>query len=78
MGIHGQNLFVDAANRIVIAKVSSLNDPIDHRAIWLTHQAVQEITSCILANASPRTTAAEQDFRATEAVGCTCIFFRGR
>ncbi len=59
MGIHGQNLFVDAANRIVIAKVSSLNDPIDHRAIWLTHKAVPEITRCILANVSPRATAAE-------------------
>jgi CubicO group peptidase (beta-lactamase class C family) len=59
MGIHGQNLFVDAANRMVIAKVSSLNDPIDHRAIWLTHKAVPEIARCILANASPRATAAE-------------------
>ena len=32
MGIHGQNLFVDRANRIVIAKVSSQNQPIDPQA----------------------------------------------
>jgi CubicO group peptidase (beta-lactamase class C family) len=39
MGIHGQNVFVDRANRIVIAKVSSQNSPIDSRALWLTHKA---------------------------------------
>jgi CubicO group peptidase (beta-lactamase class C family) len=58
MGIHGQNLFVDAANRIVIAKVSSQNDPIDNRAMWLTHQAVPEFRRCILAGAAARATAA--------------------
>ncbi|CCD89053.1 putative Beta-lactamase family protein; 6-aminohexanoate-dimer hydrolase [Bradyrhizobium sp. ORS 285] len=42
MGIHGQNLFVDAANRIVIAKLSSWAQPVDGQAIWLTHQAVAE------------------------------------
>jgi len=52
MGIHGQNLFVDAANRIVIAKVSSQNDPIDPRAMWLTHQAVAEFRRCVLAGAA--------------------------
>lgn len=59
MGIHGQNLFVDTANRIVIAKVSSQNDPIDNRAMWLTHQAVPEFRRCILAGAAGRATAAE-------------------
>jgi hypothetical protein len=59
MDIHDQNLFVDAANRIVIAKFSSLNDPVDHRAIWLTHKTVAEITSCVLAGGAARTTAAE-------------------
>ena len=29
MGIHGQNLFVDAANEIVIAKLSSQAMPLD-------------------------------------------------
>lgn len=42
MGIHGQNLFVDRANRLVVAKVSSLNTPIDFRAVALTHAAVAE------------------------------------
>jgi CubicO group peptidase (beta-lactamase class C family) len=59
MGIHGQNLFVDAANRIVIAKVSSQNDSIDHRAMWLTHKAVPEFRRCIRAAAASRATAAE-------------------
>lgn len=43
MGIHGQHLFVDRANQLVVAKLSSLNDPIDPRAISLTHRAVVEI-----------------------------------
>ncbi len=51
MGIHGQNLFVDRANSIVIAKVSSQNDPIDYPAIGLTHRAVAEIRRCLLAAA---------------------------
>jgi len=59
MGIHGQNLFVDAAHRIVIAKVSSQNDPIDTRAIWLTHQAVAEFRRCVLAGGAGRATAVE-------------------
>lgn len=48
MGIHGQNLFVDRKNRLVIAKVSSQNQPIDYRAVPLTHQAVNEIRRCLL------------------------------
>ncbi|WP_315756689.1 MULTISPECIES: serine hydrolase [unclassified Bradyrhizobium] len=44
MGIHGQNLFVDTSNDIVIAKVSSWAQPVDGQAIWLTHQAVAEFT----------------------------------
>ncbi|MGJ4996047.1 serine hydrolase domain-containing protein [Bradyrhizobium sp. HKCCYLS3077] len=47
MGIHGQNLFVDAANKIVIAKLSSWAQPVDGQAIWLTHQAVAEFTRCL-------------------------------
>jgi len=47
MGIHGQNLFVDAANRMVIAKVSSQAQPIDPQAIWLTHKAVSEFARCL-------------------------------
>jgi len=47
MGIHGQNLFVDRANRIVIAKVSSQDDPIDYQATTLTHRAVAEVRRCL-------------------------------
>lgn len=42
MGIHGQNLFVDRANRIVIAKVSSQALPVDYVALPLIHRAVSE------------------------------------
>jgi CubicO group peptidase (beta-lactamase class C family) len=48
MGIHGQNLFVDPANRLVIAKLSSQGSPIDLPAWMLTHQAVAEIRRCLL------------------------------
>jgi CubicO group peptidase (beta-lactamase class C family) len=46
MGIHGQHLFVDRDNGIVIAKLSS-QEQVDHRAIRTTHQAVQEIRRCL-------------------------------
>ncbi len=43
MGIHGQNLFVDRANRIVIAKFSSQAQRIDYRALPLTHLMEKQI-----------------------------------
>lgn len=43
MGIHGQNLFVDRAAGLVVAKVSSQDDPTDPRAIGLTHRMVAEL-----------------------------------
>ena len=43
MGIYGQNLFIDRANGIVIAKVSSQELPIDPSAIWLTLSAAAAI-----------------------------------
>ena len=49
MGIHGQNLFVDRANRIVVAKVSSWVQPVDFRAIALTHRLYDEIRRVLLA-----------------------------
>ena len=52
MGIHGQDLFVDRANNIVIAKVSSQSQPIDGQAIWLTHKAVGEFARCLATNAA--------------------------
>ncbi|RYF92187.1 MAG: class C beta-lactamase-related serine hydrolase [Caulobacteraceae bacterium] len=48
MGIHGQNLFVDRANRIVVAKVSSLHDAIDGRAIGLNHMMFNEVRRMLL------------------------------
>jgi len=47
MGIHGQNLFVDQANRLVIAKLSSQHAPTDPGAMALTHRAVAEIRRCL-------------------------------
>jgi CubicO group peptidase (beta-lactamase class C family) len=47
MGIHGQNLFIDAANNMVIAKVSSWAQPVDGQSIWLTHKAVAEFARCL-------------------------------
>lgn len=43
MGIHGQNLFIDRANEIVIAKVSSQAMPLDVARIGLTMRAVAEL-----------------------------------
>ncbi len=43
LGIHGQNLFVDRANRIVVAKVSSQALPLDAGRIALTMQAVSRL-----------------------------------
>jgi len=45
MGIHGQNLFIDKANRIVVAKFSSWSDANDNLAIWMTHQAIRRLQS---------------------------------
>lgn len=43
MGIHGQNVFVDRAARLVIAKLSSQKDAMDYAAVGLTHRVVREI-----------------------------------
>jgi len=43
MGIHGQNLFVDAANEIVIAKLSSQATPLDMERMALTMRTVAEL-----------------------------------
>jgi CubicO group peptidase (beta-lactamase class C family) len=48
MGIHGQNLFVDRANRLVIAKLSSQGAAVDVAAWRLTHRAVAEVRRCLL------------------------------
>lgn len=43
MGIHGQNLFIDRANEIVIAKFSSQAAPLDLARIGLTMRAVADL-----------------------------------
>jgi hypothetical protein len=43
LGIHGQNLFVDRRNQIVIAKLSSQAMPLDPARIALTLRAVSQI-----------------------------------
>jgi CubicO group peptidase (beta-lactamase class C family) len=43
LGIHGQNLFIDRANQLVIAKLSSQAMPLDPARIALTMRAVSEI-----------------------------------
>jgi CubicO group peptidase (beta-lactamase class C family) len=47
MGIHGQNLFVDRVNRIVIAKLSSQALPLDAARIAQTMRAVSEMRSLL-------------------------------
>jgi CubicO group peptidase (beta-lactamase class C family) len=42
-GIHGQHLFVDRANELVIAKVSSQALPIDETRISLTMHGVSAL-----------------------------------
>jgi hypothetical protein len=43
MGIHGQNLFIDRPNEIVIAKFSSQAMPLDAARMALTMRAVAEL-----------------------------------
>ena len=51
MGVYGQNLFLDVQNRIVIAKLSSWAEPIDNRALGLTHMMVGAIRRHLLEQA---------------------------
>jgi CubicO group peptidase (beta-lactamase class C family) len=43
MGIHGQNLFIDRVNHLVIAKLSSQAMPMDAARIGLTMRAISEV-----------------------------------
>jgi len=47
MGIHGQNLFVDRANELVIAKVSSQDQPMDAERVGLTMRAIAEVRKAL-------------------------------
>ena len=50
LGIHGQNLFVDRVNRMVIAKFSSQAQPLDAARIGLTMKAVSQIRNVLAAS----------------------------
>lgn len=54
MGIHGQNLFVDRANQLVVAKLSSQGSPIDYPATGLTHVALPQIRRFVLEHSGAR------------------------
>src|SRR5919109_910396 len=47
LGIHGQNLFIDRANELVIAKLSSQALPLDAARIGLTMRAVSQLRKCL-------------------------------
>jgi len=49
MGIYGQNLFIDRANNIVIAKFSSWKKSIDYIALPLTHQIIRSVRRLLIA-----------------------------
>jgi CubicO group peptidase (beta-lactamase class C family) len=48
MGTYGQNLFIDQANKIVIAKFSSWKKPTDYIALPLTHYLVKRIRKSLI------------------------------
>jgi CubicO group peptidase (beta-lactamase class C family) len=47
VGIHGQNLFIDRANELVIAKLSSQAMPLDAARIALTMRAVSQLRKAL-------------------------------
>lgn len=47
LGIHGQNLFVDRRNELVIAKLSSQAMPLDAARMALTMRAVSQLRKCL-------------------------------
>ena len=48
MGIHGQNLFIDRANKIVVAKLSSWKKPVDYVPLWITHKTYEGLRRSLL------------------------------
>jgi len=47
LGIHGQNLFIDRQQEIVIAKLSSQASPLDAGVIALTSRFVSEVRKAL-------------------------------
>jgi CubicO group peptidase (beta-lactamase class C family) len=48
MGIHGQNLFVDRANGIVVVKLSSWKRRTDPVPLWLTHRGFERLRRALI------------------------------
>ena len=49
MGIHGQNLFIDRASGLVIAKLSSIGNPFDPRVVTLIHRGADALRDYLVA-----------------------------
>ena len=47
LGIHGQHLFIDRKNELVIAKLSSQAMPLDAARIALTMRAVSQLRNAL-------------------------------
>ena len=69
LGIHGQYLFVDRRNRIVVAIMSSQPNPLDAAMISLTMSAVAEIRRAL----TPRRLAANRPSEPISSVPSECL-----
>ena len=47
LGIHGQNLFIDRANELIVAKLSSQAMPLDAARIALTLRFVSQLRKAL-------------------------------
>ncbi len=48
MAVNGQNLFVDRANKIVVAKLSSWKKRTDPVPLWLTHRGFESLQRAMM------------------------------
>jgi len=48
MGVNGQNLFIDRANKIVVAKLSSWKKRTDCVPMWLTHRRFEGLQRALI------------------------------
>ena len=48
MGVNGQNLFIDRANKIVVAKLSSWKKRTDSVPMWLTHRGFEGLQRALI------------------------------
>jgi hypothetical protein len=68
MGIHGQNLFVDRVNRLIIAILPSQGVPVDLPAWMLTHAALPELRRCLI-----KAGLSELPAKCSNAVRCSAV-----